>query len=396
MSGGRGYPWRYALFLSAFYTVTAAYQGFGGLYYQWRGMTDDRLMVLLTVAPAVALVTQPLWGRIGDRLRYRNTAMLVMAAVGVLSSVLMAFSKSFAMLMLSTALFAGFYLAVQPMGDSIILEDLARRGQPFGPIRLTASVAFALVNLVLGAALKGRYHLAPAAMAVLAIGLFTSLGVLPKAPGYQHGKKTVPMRALLALPYMKPLLALLTLLTLSLGYFYAYYSLHVSALPGGSAGWIGLGYFLSAFSEIPFLLLSDKLFKKYGAGRLMLVSALFLAVRFTILAVTRSVLFTTLSQILHGGCFIVITLAMSFYINRAVPDELRASGQMLLSVAGYGLARVFGTLGGGWIAKVTGGTAGGFAAMAGLCFLTLLWAAPIFLKAPPVNGEMAQKNGSPA
>lgn len=382
------YPWKYAIFFSAFYMITASFQGFSGPFYQdARGMTDHRLIILLTCTPFVALVTQPIWGKISDRMPTRNRAMLLMAVVSIVSCVLMALSRSFVALLLSTALFAAFYLPIQPIGDSIILEDMEKHGQAFGPIRLSASVAFALANLILGAVIGTKYQMLPWIMAGMSVFLLLSLQVLPPAKGYQHGKENVPIKALLAQPYMKSLLALLTILMLALGYFYAFYSLHVTALPGGNARWVGVGYFISAAVEIPFLLTADRLFKKYGVGRLMLVSCVLLLVRFLILATTRSVLIATLSQLLHAGCFVVITLSMSYYVNRVVPNELRASGQMLLSVVGYGLARVFGTVGGGLIARLMGGTAGGFALMAAVCAVTLLWAAPLYLRVPPINGE---------
>lgn len=382
------YPWQYGLFIGANFVALAVFQSFiGNFYRDARGIEGTQLLWLLVALPAVSMLTQPLWGFVGDRMRYRNTALYLMALGSMLSILLMGLSKSFPMLLLCTCLYASFYTPLMPMGDSVMLEALAKKNMSFGPIRLIGSMTFAVASLLFGFVFEGRFHLVPWVSLVFCLLLLASVRVLPKAPGHQRGRTSVPFKTLFQLPHMKQLLILLTLLMLSMGYYYSYFTLHFTSLPGGTAGLAGMSYFLSAVCELPFLLRADKLFKRYGAGRLMLVSALLLVIRFTLLAFTKSVGIAVLTQMLHGGCFIVITMSTALYVNSVVPDELRASGQMLLSIVGYGLARVFGIVCGGFIANLTGGSAGGFAAMALVALVALVWGGSYFLGVPPVNGE---------
>lgn len=382
------YPWKYGLFIGVNFIALAVFQSFIGNFYQdARDIGGTQLLWLLVALPAVSMVIQPLWGYAGDRMRYRNTALYLMALGSVLSVLLMGLSQTFSALLLCTCLYASFYTPIMPMGDSIILESLAHKGMSFGPVRLIGSMTFAVASLLFGFVFEGRFHLVPWVSLIFCLLLLASVRVLPKTPGYQRGRAGVPFKVLFQLPHMKQLLALLTLLMLSMGYYYSYFTLHFTSLPGGTAGLAGLSYFISAVSELPFLLNADKLFRRYGAGRLMLVSALLLVVRFLLLAFTRSAFIAVLTQALHGGCFIVMTMSTAMYVNRVVPDELRASGQMLLSIVGFGLARVFGIVGGGLIASVSGGSAGGFAAMALVALAALVWGGNYFLRIPPVNGE---------
>ena len=60
---------------------------------------------------------------------------------------------------------------------------------------------------------------------------------------------------------------------------------------------------------------------------------------------------------------------------------------MLLSMIGFGLARVFGIFCGGLISGITGSLSGGFAFMAVVCLVSLALGARYFLRVPPVNGE---------
>ena len=57
---------------------------------------------------------------------------------------------------------------------------------------------------------------------------------------------------------------------------------------------------------------------------------------------------------------------MAKYVSRSVPEELQASGQMLLAVVRFGVARAFGNLAGGLLAGWLG-RQNVFLACAGLC-----------------------------
>lgn len=388
MSPAQGYPWRYGLPLMIYYGCNGIVNGYMAKYYQYHGVPSDSLqmMFLMAALPIVALAAQPLWGRVGDGMRYRNQALSIMVIGSLLLMALLPLSAGFAWMMAVSCLFAVFYTPVQPMADSIILEALERERASFGPARLMGSVGFAVVNLTLGALFQGREPLVPYAMAAGLLVLLLSVQVLPRTRGHQRGRAKVSLSAILKVPQMLPLLGLLTLLMLSLGFFYSYYSLHFTALPGGSMGLLGLSFFIASLSELPFLLFSQRLFRRYGAGRLMVFSALLLFIRFLLMGLARQASVMLFTQALHGGTFIVITVCMAQYISLTVPDEIKAGGQMLLAVVGFGLARVFGTFCGGFISRMAGGIQGGFLAMAALCFLALVTFGPHFFRRPPVNG----------
>ena len=75
-----------------------------------------------------------------------------------------------------------------------------------------------------------------------------------------------------------------------------------------------------------------------------------------------------------------MTVSMSKYINDTIPDELKASGQMLIAVVGFGMARVFGILGGGLLSDALGGTRPGFAVMACVAALAFVLFAPRYFR----------------
>jgi PPP family 3-phenylpropionic acid transporter len=174
-----------------------------------------------------------------------------------------------------------------------------------------------------------------------------------------------------------------------MGYFYAFFPIYFTseAHINGSSGLLGICFFISAVSEVPFLIYADRLFDRYGAGKLMCVSALICTVRWLILAVTGNMYIALASQALHGWGFIVMTVSMAKYISATVPPELRASGQMLIAVVGFGIARVFGILGGGLISEALGGIRQGFWLMAIISGAALIVFSPMYMRRAPMNGN---------
>lgn len=382
----RRYPWHFALFLMAYYITNAVYQGFVPLYFREVGMSTQQIGVLLAAVPLVSIFTQPMWGTLGDRMKSRNALLRVLAVCAALVVTLFQISDTLIYLLFMVSLFSCFYTAIQPMGDSIILEALHPQRQPFGPIRLAGGLSFAVASLVVGRVLTGEVRVVLYITAALLGLTCLSTLALPKTPGHQSGKRKMSPVVLLRQPHLTRLLTFMMLQQVTMGYFYAFFSVHFTSLPGGNNALLGWCYFISAVSEMPFLIFSDRLFQKLGAGTLLCTSAATLTLRWISLALLSDATWVMLTQVLHGWGFIVMTVSTSKYINNTVPPELKSSGQMLLAVVGYGIARVVGSLGGGLLASAVG-MQNGYWVCAAITLGALVAFAPSYLGKPPLNGE---------
>ena len=93
--------------------------------------------------------------------------------------------------------------------------------------------------------------------------------------------------------------------------------------------------------------------------------------RWLLLGSAQSAVQALMTQLLHGGGFIVLSVSMAKYIADRVAPEQRTSGQMLSNMVAFGAARLIGNLGGGLLAEHIGrGSA--FLAGAGVCIAALL------------------------
>ena len=113
---------------------------------------------------------------------------------------------------------------------------------------------------------------------------------------------------------------------------------------GGGSADLGLALFLMAASELPGAILFQWLWKKLGIEKIMLLSAVFMAVKpllFFLCHNLRLLLVLQPIQMLGYGLF---SPGIVYFTNENVPPEDRVQGQSLKMVATNGLSGVLGSL----------------------------------------------------
>ena len=366
----------HSLFSLGYYGANAVYQGYMSLFYAQIGMSKPQLGGVSAATAVAALAAQPLWGMLGDRAQNRRALLCALCAASAAALPLALASEGFLWQLFAAAIFYALFCALLPLGDAILLE---RAGGAFGAYRLAGGASFAIVGGAFGA-LRGRLGASGAIWTAAGILLLAAAAAwaLPNAPGRQR-RARVSMVALLRDRRLLRMLGFLLPVQMTMGFFYTFYAPHFKALPGGGDALLGLGYFISAASEAPYLLLSGKIYRRFGAERPMCAAAALLCARWLLLGLSPDAGAALLSQILHGGGFIVVTVSMAHWIAENVPEELRASGQALLNMVSFGAARAAGNLLGGLLAGRIG-YGGGFLAGAAVCALALCAFAPAALR----------------
>lgn len=121
------YPMRFAFFLSFYYMANSIYQGFLSVYFDAElKLSSSQIGTIFACVAAVSIISQPVWGSLGDRVRSRNRLLRCLCAGAAAMMLFLLAAGHFASALILTAFFAVFYMSVQPMGDSIILGELNR------------------------------------------------------------------------------------------------------------------------------------------------------------------------------------------------------------------------------------------------------------------------------
>lgn len=359
----RRFTVRYALFPAGYYGANAVYQGYISLYYTHLGFGNAQLGIISAATAVATLLLQPLWGMLGDRAKSRRVLLACLTFAAACTLPLAATGRSFILQIGAAFLFYGFFCALLPLSDAILLE--CGDGH-FGAYRLAGGASFAIVGALFGMASKhmGTRGAVWCATALLLLTAASAL-CLPTAPG--TGRTRNNPFALLQDARLRTMLLFLLPLQMTMGYFYTFYAPWFQGLGGGD-GMLGLGYLISAASEAPYLLLSGRIYHRFGAAKPMCAAALMMALRWLLLGFARSPLTALMSQILHGGGFIVLSVSMARWLGEHAPKELRASAQALLNMTNFGIARISGNLLGGMVAQKLG-RGGAFIACATVCLL---------------------------
>jgi PPP family 3-phenylpropionic acid transporter len=117
---------------------------------------------------------------------------------------------------------------------------------------------------------------------------------------------------------------------------------------------IGLATFASAIPEVVVLLFADKLFDAVGPDWMLLGAGILITARWFLYYFLHNMYLILPVQVLHALTAMPIVFAMTTYVSRSVPPGLRSSGQAMFGLAFFGVARLAGTLLGGWLGERVG------------------------------------------
>ena len=336
------------------YFIALGLTSYAPKYYGAIGLTNTQIG-LISAAPAfIAIFVQPLWGVLSDRSRYKKNVI----AAGIFAAALCAFaaqplSGRFIPFLAALTLLSVFTLHAVPVGSAIALEYTREHGKPFGPIRLTGTVGYQLgillVGLTLPENLSGLY---PLYGALLALSCVIAL-LMPPVRGHQHGNKRVSIAALLRDRRILWLLGISFLAQMMAQFYLAFFSKYLGDI-GMNNAVTGALTIISVVLEIPFLLVGDKLYKRFSIFKWLWIGLLLTAVRFIALSYAKTPLFIMLS--LLPCVFIMISFEFypSIYLSRTVSRELAGSAQNVYQTVTYGAARIAGALLGGMLAERIG------------------------------------------
>ncbi|MDR1469930.1 MAG: MFS transporter [Spirochaetaceae bacterium] len=357
------------------------------------GFSQGITGLLLGAAEISAIAAPFLFGAWADRRGDYKTAFLAVIALWIVSGAAILLFKN----PLASALFVPFlavgYRATVPLSDAVITVNIGRTGN-YGKIRASGSIVFVLVVLALQATPVYRPMNAHNIVFWNLISVTALLAVvlcLPKsflrparrpalvnaalAPK-RHVKKQAGKGRSIWTPAFIVGIAVIFLNRLAFSPIQTYISLYTVEYLQWDA--VGLVVAISAFSEAPFILLSNKILNRWapnansqGLYRLLALTTAAVAVRLLCLALFPSKIVLVMSQLLHSLTFGVFHPAAIAFVVANVPPEKRAVGMTVYMSLGTGFPTFLGNIAGGIIIEHAGYRAlfGGFILFALLALL---------------------------
>lgn len=355
--------------LSAFWFFFMAALGIFFPYYSLYlgrelALSSTRVGMVLAIIPLVGIATQPLWGQLADRTGSRRLVLVLVTAGTAIAWGALAWPRSFVGALLGTAALACFSTSVLPMAAATSMAALRDReigegAAGFGRVRMWGTLGFLAAVVVFPRALEhaaraeaettapwrglGLVFPCAAVVCLVAAGLTTRL---PRSPALSLRAHRGDVRVLLRHAPLARLLGVVFLAHLFMMGPIGLFPLFVTAR-GGDVASIGRMWIFMLLLEVPLIGLSRHTLRKLGARGLLTVGLLAEGARWTISALSTDLGWIQAVQLLHGVGVAGVLVGAPLYVEQAVPERLRATGQALSSVAGAGAGAVLSNLAAG-------------------------------------------------
>ena len=316
--------------------------------------------VLMSIGPFVAMLTQTMWGSVSDRAKNKVRVVYIMA-LGVMVSMagflLAGKLPSYATVFVATAMmmYAFFQTPIMPVLDTVTMEYIHKERPriPYGVIRTMGTIAYVVAALVIGRIVDASDMGVSIAFYIylifLAVMIVAAL-VAPPIAGTQREKQKASVVELLKDKWFVLLIMIAFVAGTANGFHSSNFVNYLRDSLGADESMVGFATSMSAELEIFIFIIIHKITKKTGIINLVLMCIIAGLLRWFCTGTITSVPVLIMVQLLfHPLACPILIYVMAVYIQKAVPDQLHARGQVVVSLVMTSIGRIVGSLGGGWL-----------------------------------------------
>ena len=347
----------YALYLSLYWISACFVYGYTRLFLSRLGFSADQVGILLAVDCAAAMALQPLLARAiekSGRLTMRRV-LLVMCLAVLFCGGLLLIPQPRAVLICLFAAMSTMTMAIQPFVNAVGFGYMNRgENLNWSFTRGVASLAFAVFSKVYSAlAEKNMNYLLEMYLFFTAGILVCSLVLAQKEheaagprPRVRHGS------LFKSYPAFFGMLLGAVLLFFQHNFLDAYlYDVIVAV--GGDTPQLGTALLIGAAVETPMMLLFSRVEGRFGAGRVLKISVIFVTLKPLLILLTGAVWGVYLMRFSHFFSFAPFIMSLTYYGNERMAEDEKVTGQALITGA-ISLSGVFSYLFGGMLVSAWG------------------------------------------
>lgn len=375
--------WRLAIFYAALFGTIGLQLPYWQVWLSDKGLTPALLGLVSGLSLFARAVSGPLIGFAADRTANRRGATILLAAVGVLSTLCFLAADTVLALAVINIVVTMFVAALSPMIESMGVRAAFTRGLNYGGLRIWGSLAF------MAAVFLGGHLLADFGSAATYWSFVTGLGVVMAAafllppdrfvvPEGHEGHSVPFSRQAVVRLVRSPLFLLFlggaALIQSSHALYYTLGTVHWKA-EGISGPWLSILWTVGVAAEVVLLYhFGGRRRARLGATGWLLIGAGAAVLRWTLTALDPPYAVLVPLQMLHGLTFGAAHLGAMLFLSQAVPHAFAATAQNLYGSA-FAVLLGFASIFAGALYESWGGASYGLmAAMAvgGAVFVILL------------------------
>lgn len=357
----------FILFYAIVYMSQASFGPYLNAYYRTLGFEYSQIAVISALGPFISIAAQPLWGILSDRTNKKRVLVIIVTGT-IVTSLLYALQTIFLYICFIAVLYNFFQTSITPLSDAMTLQYIEGKKTKFSSIRLVGTISYAVMAAIVGRLLNNELRLiffvnAGMLGAALAMAIWMPNIGRPAAAETKDGgspeavpeEKISTWQGIKALFKNKMLICvfLASFVTgLAMSFYYTFTNMHLMDDLGANSGQIGMAMLISAASEIPVLLIVNKIISKLKPIYILMLVGAALGLRMFLLYNSTTIGMVYVAQLLHGLTFMLPYYFSALLISQNAPPNLKSTAQSVYAMCRGGLVSLLNIGIGGLAQKV--------------------------------------------
>jgi len=325
------------------------------------GYNATAVGILLAISEGAGIIGPFLFVRLADRHGKYKSCITFAYFITTASAIPLAVFISPVASAVFIALLAIGYRSAMPLTDAIITIKLGEGGN-YGKARVFGSISFACIVLFFqfvpvlqpNTAMHIALWISMTSLLAIIVAVFLPFGYSGQKTQSENSIERTERSEAKSIwtPFFVIGLISIALNRLAMTPVYSFFSLYLVEYMHWDA--VGLMWALATIAEMPFLYLSDRIIRRFGAMPVLVFSSGMVGLRLALYAIFPFKAGIIIAQLLHSCCYGLFHPAAVAFISSSVPPKQRSLGMTLYVSAGTGLPTFIGNFFGGFIVDHTG------------------------------------------
>lgn len=334
----------YGSIQAAYWMICSIVVSFASAFLLDRGYTSTVIGIVFAVGNILAIIIQPLAADITDKSKRvcASDIIILLGSVSVVAmAVIMAVPRGSVIVAILFSVLIALFFSMQSFISAVwfYLEETGYRIN-FGVCRAAGSLSYALLCTLMGLVIK-KFGSDMIIWCGIAASLFIIItAVVSKILHKNHLSKgdehevifADNEKAVSAFAFLKKYKLFVILMFGIACIFFAHnalgnFYLQVIMPVGGDESDLGFLLGFTALLELPAMIFFDRLSKKFGSGKLLVVSAVFFVIKTGLIAMAQNMAFMYFAHVFQLASFALYSPAIVKFVNETIPDEDAVKGQ---------------------------------------------------------------------
>ncbi len=337
-----------------FYMGIGIYSTYITVFFKGQGLSDSQIGTITGIGPVVSVLGLTIAGNTADRLGKLNLVLSGSFLLSALCALVFPVSETFLYLLCINTFYTFATSPLLQLSDALAADCCAKHHKPFNVVKLFGTTGYAVIVLASGYLLQGREQLMFVMIAaIFFVSAFLSAAVTDERT-MQQGKSKHAYTELFKDKALAVLFIANLLVYIPVSYYNSFFPIFIKELANDSLSAVAWSNFLALISEFPFLLSAHILCKKFGHKKVLMASCALMTLRWVAIALSPHMLPAILFNMLKGASDIVFVYCTTALLNKRLADRLKGTGQALLGILTYSVARIIGNYAGGFLSDMLG------------------------------------------